>query len=102
MNLCLSTGGKSESNAQQLGLLPAYLILRLKYGIDKLLVRNLASEISLGHIIVYLELGVLKKFLSAPYPHMGRRISVIGVYLPIIGVCRERISDNIFVLRLIF
>ena len=78
MNLCLSTGGKSESSAQQLGLLHAYLFLRLENGIDKFLVRNLPVEMSLGHIIVYLEFGVLKEFLSDPCPDMKRRIPVVG------------------------
>lgn len=78
MNLCLFTGGKSESSAQHLGLLSAYLFLRFEHGINKLLVRNLAVKMSLGHIIVYLEFGVLKKFLSDPCPDMERRIPVVG------------------------
>ena len=78
MNLCLSTGGKSESSAQQLGLLHAYLFLRLENGIDKFLVRDLAVKMSLGHIIVYLEFGVLKKLLADPCPDVERRVPVVG------------------------
>ena len=78
MNLCLSTGGKNESSTQQLGLLPVYLFLRLEYGIDKLLVRNLAVKMPLGHIIVYLELGILKKFLADSCPDVERRIPAVG------------------------
>ena len=32
----------------------------------------------LGHIIVYMELGVLKKFLSDPCSDVERRIPVVG------------------------
>lgn len=78
MNLCLSTGGKNESSAQQFRLFPAYLLLRLEYGVDKFLVRDLSVEMSLGHIIVYLEFCVLKKFLSDPCPDVERRIPVVG------------------------
>ena len=71
MNLCLSTGGKSERCSQQFRLLSVYLFLWIEDGIDKLLVRDLAVKMSLGHIIVYLELGVLKKLLSDPCPRCG-------------------------------
>ena len=33
---------------------------------------------SLGHIIVYLEFGVLKKFFSDPCPDVERRIPIVG------------------------
>ena len=78
MSLWRSADSKGECRAQQFRLLPAYLFLRLEYGIDKLLVRDLTVEMSLGHIIVYLELGVLKKFLSDPCPDVERRIPVVG------------------------
>ena len=78
MNLCRTTGGKSESCSQQFSLLPVYLFLRLEYGIDKFLVRDLPVEMSLGHIIVYMKLGVLKKFLSDPCPDVERRVPVVG------------------------
>ena len=78
MNLCRTSSGKSKSCSQQLGLLPAYLFLRLEDGIDKLLVRDLAVKMSLGHIIVYLELGVLKKLLSDPCPDVERLIPLVG------------------------
>ena len=78
MNLCLSIGGKSERGFQQLRLLSAYLFLRLKNGIDKLLVCDFAIKMSLGHIIVYLELGALKKLLSGSCPDVERRITVVG------------------------
>ena len=76
MNLCWSASSKRENCAQQLRLLLAYLLLRFEYGVGKLLVRNLAVKMSLGHIIVYLEFGVLKKFLSDPCPDVERRIPV--------------------------
>lgn len=78
MNLCLSTGSKGKSYFQQFSLPYAYLFLRLEDGVDKLLVRDLPVEMSLGHIIVYMELGVLKKFLSDPCPDVERRIPVVG------------------------
>ena len=78
MNLCRTTSGKSERCSQQFRLLTAYLLLRLEDGIDKFLVRDLTVEMSLGHIIVYLKLGVLKKLLSDPCPDVERRISVVG------------------------
>lgn len=78
MSLCRTANGKGENRTQQLGLLPIYLLLRLKYGIDKFLVRNLPVEMLLGHIIVYLELGVLIEFFSDTCPDMKRRISVVG------------------------
>ena len=78
MNLCRSTGGKGKSYFQQFRLLPVYLFLRLEDGIDKLLVREQAVKVSLGHIIVYLEFGVLKKLLADPCPDMERRIPVVG------------------------
>lgn len=78
MNLRRSSGGKSKSCSQQLGLLPAYLFLRLEDGIDKFLVRDLSVEMLLCHIIVYLELCVLKEFLSDLGPDMERRIPVVG------------------------
>ena len=77
MNLCRSTGGKGKSYFQQFRLLPVYLFLWLEHGIDKLLIRDMAVEMSLGHIIVYLELGVLIEFLSDPCPDMERRIPVV-------------------------
>ena len=78
MNLCWSASSKRENCAQQLRLLPAYLLLRFEYGVGKLLVRDLPVEMPLGHIIVYLELGVLIEFLSDPCPDMERRIPVVG------------------------
>ena len=77
MNLCRTTSGKSERCSQQFRLLFVYLFLRLEYGIDKLLVRDLAVEMSLGHIIVYLEFGVLKKFITDPCPDVERRIPIV-------------------------
>ena len=78
MNLRRSSGGKGENSAQQFRLFSIYLFLRLKYGIHKFLVRNLAVEMLMGHIIVYLELGVLIEFHSDPCPDMERRIPVVG------------------------
>lgn len=78
MNLRRSSNGKGENSAQQFRLFSVYLFLRLEDGIDKLLVRNLAVEMPLSHIIVYLEFGVLEKFLADPCPDMERRIPVIG------------------------
>ena len=78
MNLCRTTSGKSERCSQQFRLLSVYLFLWLEHGIDKLLIRDMAVEMSLGHIIVYLELGVLIEFLSDPCPDMERRIPVVG------------------------
>ena len=78
MNLCRTTSGKSERCSQQFRLLSVYLFLWLEHGIDKLLIRDMAVEMSLCHIIVYLELDVLKKFLSDPCPDVERRIPVIG------------------------
>lgn len=60
MNLCRTTSGKSERCSQQFRLLSVYLFLWLEHGIDKLLIRDMAVEMSLCHIIVYLELDVLK------------------------------------------
>jgi hypothetical protein len=37
-----------------------------------------AYKVSLGHIIVYLEFGVLKKLLTDPRPDVERRIPVVG------------------------
>ncbi len=68
MNICWTAYGKGENRTQQLGLFPAYLFLLFKYGIDKFLVRDLSVEMPLGHIIVYLEFGVFKEFLSDPCP----------------------------------
>ena len=78
MSLCWPTDSKSECSTQQLGLLPVYLFLRLEHSIDKLLVRDLPVEMSLGHIIVYLEFCVLKKLISDPCPDVERRIPVVG------------------------
>ena len=78
MNICRTADSKGESSTQKFGLLPVYLLLRLEYGIDKLLVRDLAVEMSLGHIIVYLEFGVLKKFITDPCPDVERRIPIVG------------------------
>ena len=78
MNLCRTTGHKHKCSPKQLCLYLVHLLLRLEYGIDKLLVRGLTVEMSLGHIIVYLKLGVLKKFLSDPCPDVERRIPVVG------------------------
>jgi hypothetical protein len=78
MGLCRTSGGKSKRCSQQFRLLTAYLFLRLEDSIDKFLVRDLTVEMSLGHIIVYLELGVLKKLLSDPCPDVERRIPVVG------------------------
>ncbi len=60
MNLCWSASGKGENGTQQFRLFSIYLFLRIKYSVDKLLVRDLAVEMALGHIIVYLEFDVLK------------------------------------------
>ncbi len=79
MSLRQSSGGKGENGAQQFRLLTAYLLLRLEDGIDKFLVRDLTVEMSLGHIIVYLKLGVLKKLLSDPCPDVERRITIVNV-----------------------
>ena len=68
MSLRQSSGGKGENGAQQLRLLSVYLFLRLEDSVDKLLVRDLTVEMSLCHIIVYLEFGVLKEFFSDPCP----------------------------------
>ena len=78
MSLCRTTGSKHKCRPKQLCLYLVYLFLRLEDGIDKLLVRDLAVKMSLGHIIVYLELGVLKKLLSDPCPDVERRIPVVG------------------------
>ena len=78
MNLRRSSGGKGENSAQQFRLFSIYLFLRLEYGIDKLLVRDLAVKMPLCHIIVYLKFCVLKKFLSDPCPDVERRIPVVG------------------------
>ncbi len=78
MSLCRTTNGKGGNRTQQLGLLPVYLLLRLKYGIDKFLIRNLPVEMPLDHIIVYLELGVLIEFFSDPCLDVERRIPVVG------------------------
>ena len=43
----------------------------------KLLVRDLAVEMSLSHIIVYLEFDVLKKFITDPCPDVERRIPIV-------------------------
>ena len=68
MGLCRTTDSKSECSPKQLCLCSVYLFLRLKYRIDKFLVRNLPVEMPLGHVIVYLEFDVLKKFLTDPCP----------------------------------
>ena len=78
MNLRRSSGGKGENSAQQFRLFSIYLFLRIEYSVDKFLVRDLSVEMSFGHIIVYLELGVLIEFLSDPCPDMERRIPVVG------------------------
>ena len=78
MNLCRTTSGKSERCSQQFRLLSVYLFLRLEDSVDKFFVRDLPVEMSLSHIIVYLELGVLKKLLSDPCPDVERRIPVVG------------------------
>ena len=78
MSLCRTANGKGGNRTQQFRLLPAYLFLRLENGVDKFFVRDLPVEMSLGHIIVYLEFGVLKKFLSDPCPDVKRRIPVVG------------------------
>lgn len=78
MNLCRSTDSQGKCSAQQFGLLPVYLFLRFEDGIDKFLVREQAVEMPFGHIVVYLEFCVLKKFLSDPCPDMERRIPVVG------------------------
>ena len=59
-------------------LLSVYLFLRFEDGVDKFFVRDLPVEMSLSHIIVYLELGVLKKLLSDPCPDVERRVPVVG------------------------
>ena len=46
-------------------------------GVDKFLVRDLAVKMSLGHIIVYLEFDILKKFISDPCPDGERRIPIV-------------------------
>ena len=78
MNLCRTTGCKSERCSQQFSLFSIYLFLRLEDGVDKFLVREQAVKMSLGHIIVYLELDVLKKFLADPCLYVERRIPVVG------------------------
>ena len=78
MNLCRTTSGKSERCSQQFRLLSVYLFLRLEDSVDKFFVRDLPVEMSLSHIIVYLELGVLKKLLSDPCPDVERRVPVVG------------------------
>lgn len=60
MNLCRPTESKRECRPKQLCLYLVHLFLRIEYSIDKLLVRDLAVEMALGHIIVYLEFDVLK------------------------------------------
>ena len=64
MNLCRPTESKRECRPKQLCLYLVHLFLRIEYSIDKLLVRDLAVEMSLSHIIVYLEFDVLKKFIT--------------------------------------
>ena len=78
MGLCRATDGKGKCSPKQLCLCFTYLFLRLKYCIDKFLVRDLSVEMLLCHIIVYLELGVLEKFLSGPCPDKERWIPVVG------------------------
>lgn len=78
MNLRRSSGGKGENSAQQFRLFSIYLFLRIEYSVDKFLVRDLSVEMSLGHIIVYLEFCVLKKLLSDPCPDVKRRIPIVG------------------------
>ena len=78
MGLCRASGSKSKRCPQQFRLFPAYLLLRFEYGIDKFLVRDLAAEMLLSHIIVYLEFGVFKEFLAGPCPDVERRIPVVG------------------------
>ena len=78
MHLCRTTGSKHEYRSKQLCLYLVYLFMRLEDGIDKLFVRDLAVKMSLGHIIVYLEFGDLRKLLSDPCPDVERRIPVIG------------------------
>lgn len=78
MNICRTSSGKGKCSTQQLRLLPAYLFMRLEYGIDKFLIRDLTLEMPLGHIIVYLELDVLEKFLADSCPDMERWIPVVG------------------------
>ena len=76
--LCWSASSKGENCIQQLRLFFTYLFLRFKHSIDKFFVRDLPVEMLLGHIIVYLEFGVLEKFLSDPCPDVEQRIPVVG------------------------
>ena len=78
MNLCRTTSGKSERYSQQFRLLSVYLFLRLEDSVDKFFVRDLPVEMPLGHIIVYLEFGVLIEFFSDPCPDVERWIPVVG------------------------
>ena len=77
MNFRRSSSGKGENGTQQFRLFSIYLFLRIKYSVDKLLVRDLAVEMSLGHIIVYLEFDILKKFITDPCPDVKRRIPIV-------------------------
>ena len=78
MNLRRASGGKDKCSPKQLCLCFVYLFLRIEYSVDKFLVRDLSVEMSLGHIIVYLELGVLIELLSNTCPDVERRIPVVG------------------------
>ncbi len=77
MNLCRPTESKRECRPKQLCLYLVHLFLRIEYSIDKLLIRDLAVEMSLGHIIVYLEFDVLKKLITDPCPDVERRIPIV-------------------------
>ena len=77
MNLCRPTESKRECRPKQLCLYLVHLFLRIEYRIDKLLIRDLAVEMSLAHIIVYLEFDILKKFISDPCPDVERRIPIV-------------------------
>ena len=59
MSLCRTTGNKHECRPKQLCLYLVYLFLRLEDGIDKLLVRDLAVEMPLGHFLVSRRLRIM-------------------------------------------
>lgn len=76
-NLCWATGCQHEGCAEQLGLRSANLLLWVKDGIDKLLVREFPTEMLLGGIVRDTEFFSLKTLFPDLGPDMKGGIEIV-------------------------
>lgn len=72
MNLCGITACQHECRTEQLGLYFVHLFLRLKYGIDKFLVRKFPTEMPLGNFVRYVIFLMFSKHSSPTFVQICR------------------------------